>query len=68
MPLREMASDPKYRKVLVTDGKSATGQAVVRALVKAGADRTIADRDGVTPLQHPRARGYDASVAILRDG
>lgn len=36
--LREMASDPKYRKVLVTDGKSTTGQAVVRALVKAGAD------------------------------
>ena len=40
----------------------------VRALVKAGADRTIADRDGVTPLQHARARGYDAIVAILRDG
>lgn len=36
--LREMGSDPRYRKVLVTDGKSATGQAVVRALVKAGAD------------------------------
>lgn len=36
--LREMASDPKYRKVLVTDGKSAVGQAVVQALVKAGAD------------------------------
>lgn len=40
----------------------------VRALVKVGADRTIADRDGVTPLQHARARGYDAIVAILRDG
>ena len=37
--LREMASDPKFRKVLVTDGKSPVGQAVVRALVKAGADR-----------------------------
>ncbi|WP_059440054.1 SDR family NAD(P)-dependent oxidoreductase [Comamonas sp. E6] len=36
--LREMASDPKYRKVLVTDGKSATGQAVAHAMVKAGAD------------------------------
>jgi NAD(P)-dependent dehydrogenase (short-subunit alcohol dehydrogenase family)/uncharacterized OB-fold protein len=36
--LREMASDPRYRKVLVTDGKSAVGQAVVKALVKAGAD------------------------------
>lgn len=40
----------------------------VRALVKAGADPTIADRDGVTPLQHARARGYDAIIAILRDG
>ena len=36
--LREMGSDPKFRKVLVTDGKSNVGQALVRALVKAGAD------------------------------
>jgi len=36
--LREMTSDPKFRKVLVTDGKSAVGQALVQALVKAGAD------------------------------
>jgi NAD(P)-dependent dehydrogenase (short-subunit alcohol dehydrogenase family)/uncharacterized OB-fold protein len=36
--LREMTSDPKFRKVLVTDGKSAVGQATVRALVESGAD------------------------------
>jgi NAD(P)-dependent dehydrogenase (short-subunit alcohol dehydrogenase family)/uncharacterized OB-fold protein len=36
--LREMMSDPKFRKVLVTDGKSEVGQAIVKALVKAGAD------------------------------
>lgn len=36
--LREMTSDPKFRKVLVTDGKTAVGQAIVQALVKAGAD------------------------------
>ena len=36
--LREMTSDPKFRKVLVTDGKTAVGQALVQALVKAGAD------------------------------
>ncbi|WP_341889345.1 SDR family NAD(P)-dependent oxidoreductase [Variovorax sp. YR752] len=36
--LREMTSDPKFRKVLLTDGKTETGQAIVRALVKAGAD------------------------------
>lgn len=36
--LREMTCDPKFRKVLVTDGKTAVGQACVRALVQAGAD------------------------------
>jgi NAD(P)-dependent dehydrogenase (short-subunit alcohol dehydrogenase family)/uncharacterized OB-fold protein len=36
--LREMASDPKFRKVLVTDGKTAVGQAIVHALATAGAD------------------------------
>jgi NAD(P)-dependent dehydrogenase (short-subunit alcohol dehydrogenase family)/uncharacterized OB-fold protein len=36
--LREMTSDPKFRKVLVTDGKTAVGQALVQALVKAGAE------------------------------
>ncbi len=36
--LREMTCDPKFRKVLVTDGKTPVGQALVRALVKAGAD------------------------------
>ena len=38
----------------------------VRALVDAGADVTIADGDGVTPLAHARERGYDAIVSILR--
>lgn len=36
--LREMTSDPKYRKALVTDGKTALGQAIVKALILAGAD------------------------------
>lgn len=36
--LREMGCDPKFRKVLVTDGKSLVGQAIVRAMVAAGAD------------------------------
>lgn len=36
--LREFGCDPKFRKVLVTDGKSAVGQALVRALAQAGAD------------------------------
>jgi ankyrin repeat protein len=37
----------------------------VRALVQAGADANIADRQGVTPLQHARGRGYNAMVTIL---
>jgi NAD(P)-dependent dehydrogenase (short-subunit alcohol dehydrogenase family)/uncharacterized OB-fold protein len=35
---REMTSDPKFRKMLITDGNSAVGQALARALVEAGAD------------------------------
>jgi len=36
--MREMTCDPKFRKVLVTDGKTAVGQALVKALVAAGAE------------------------------
>lgn len=36
--LREMTCDPRFRKVLVTDGKTAAGQAVVEAVAAAGAD------------------------------
>jgi NAD(P)-dependent dehydrogenase (short-subunit alcohol dehydrogenase family)/uncharacterized OB-fold protein len=36
--LREMTCDPRFRKVLVTDGKTEVGQAVVRAIIDAGAD------------------------------
>jgi NAD(P)-dependent dehydrogenase (short-subunit alcohol dehydrogenase family)/uncharacterized OB-fold protein len=37
--LREMTCDPKFRKVLVTDAKTGIGQAMVRAVIGAGADR-----------------------------
>lgn len=36
--LREMTSDPKYRKVLITDGKTVVGQALAQAFGQAGAD------------------------------
>jgi NAD(P)-dependent dehydrogenase (short-subunit alcohol dehydrogenase family) len=36
--LREMTCDPKFRKILVTDGKTAVGQAICQQLVAAGAD------------------------------
>jgi len=36
--LREMTSDPKLRKVLVSDGMTPVGQALVREFAKAGAE------------------------------
>lgn len=41
-------------------------QEVVRLLLEAGADRSIADRDGVTPLEHARARGYVEIANLLK--
>jgi len=41
---------------------------VVRLLLEAGADRSIADRDGVTPLAHARARGYAEIARLLEKG
>ena len=38
----------------------------VAILVEAGADKTIGDRDGVTPLQHAKARGYTAMIELLQ--
>jgi len=40
-------------------------QATLRALVDAGADLTLTDREGRTPLQLARSRGFDAMVRIL---
>lgn len=37
-----------------------------RLLVEAGADKTIPDRDGVTPLQHAERRGYGAMIEVLK--
>lgn len=45
--LREMTCDPKFRRVLITDGRDATGQAMARAMATAGASIIfvgIADR------------------------
>ena len=39
--------------------------AVLRALVEAGADPGLPDRQGVTPLEHARRRGYAEMVAVL---
>lgn len=51
--------------IILGDGGEAH-QEIVRILLANGADRTIADREGVTPLQHARSRGYDEIAALLR--
>jgi NAD(P)-dependent dehydrogenase (short-subunit alcohol dehydrogenase family)/uncharacterized OB-fold protein len=37
--MRELTCDPRSRKALITDGKTAPGQAIARALAMAGAER-----------------------------
>jgi ankyrin repeat protein len=49
--------------VLGNGGKQHTD--TLEALVKAGADLNIADRQGVTPLGHAKSRGYAAMMRIL---
>ncbi|WP_082748317.1 ankyrin repeat domain-containing protein [Nocardioides jensenii] len=51
--------------IILGDGGEAH-QAVVRILLEAGVDRTIADKDGLTPMQHAESRGYDEIAALLR--
>jgi ankyrin repeat protein len=50
--------------VILGDGGSRHTEAV-RALVEAGANLKIPDRNGVTPLEHAEARGYTSIASIL---
>jgi ankyrin repeat protein len=43
--------------IILTDG-GPMHQQIIAELIAHGADMTIADGDGVTPLQHARQRGY----------
>ncbi len=52
--------------VVLGDG-GPSHQAVLDALLSAGADRTLADRHGVTPLQHAESRGFVEMVARLKE-
>ena len=51
--------------VILGDGGE-NHQAVLDALLSAGSDRTLADRDGITPLQHAETRGYVEMAKRLR--
>lgn len=50
--------------IILSDG-GPRHQQIVRLLLDAGARRELADKDGVTPLQHARTRGYREIVAML---
>ena len=50
--------------VVLGDGGAAHLE-ILRLLVEAGARRDIADRDGKTPLDHAKARGFTDMVRIL---
>ncbi|WP_460370203.1 ankyrin repeat domain-containing protein, partial [Actinocorallia lasiicapitis] len=51
--------------VVLGDG-SAPYVEIVRLLLAGGADRNIADKEGVTPLAHAERRGFTAIAALLR--
>jgi len=51
--------------VLLGDG-GARHREIVRILLDSGADPSIGDRDGVTPLEHAERLGFDDLASILR--
>ncbi len=50
--------------VILGDGGK-NHQEIVRILLKAGADKSIADKDGVTALEHARSRGQTEVAKLL---
>lgn len=50
--------------VILGDG-GPTHTEIVRLLLDAGADPAIADREGVTPLEHARTAGYDEIARLI---
>jgi ankyrin repeat protein len=53
--------------VILSDG-GPVHQEIVGLLVDAGANREIADRDGVTPLEHARRRGFKEMAERIAAG
>lgn len=52
--------------VILGDG-SETYQSIVRMLLDAGANQTIADKSGETPLDHARKNGYPEIITLLEN-
>ena len=51
--------------VILGDGSRRSVE-VVEALLEAGADPALADRDGVTALAHAERRGHEDVARVLR--
>ena len=51
--------------VLSNGGKSQ--QEIVRLLLAHGADKNIADKDGITPEEHAKIKGFKELADILSD-
>jgi ankyrin repeat protein len=52
--------------IILSDGGK-KHQQIVQALLKAQAKVNLADKDGVTPLQHAKQRGYAKIIAMLEE-
>ncbi len=52
-------------EAIILGGGDAEHTEVVQLLVDANADVSLADSEGVTPLEHARRRGYEGMVEIL---
>lgn len=57
---------PLLEAIILRDG-GPVQQEIVTLLLAAGADPTMVDQWGITPLQHARDKGFDALAAILAD-
>ena len=53
--------------VILGDGSQRRTSEIVRILLAAGADPSIADRDGITALRHAERRGHTAIIDVLED-
>lgn len=52
-------------EAIILSAESETQTAIVKTLIDAGADVNIADKDGITALQHAKDKGLDDIVGIL---
>ncbi|MCM2350784.1 MAG: ankyrin repeat domain-containing protein [Bacteriovoracaceae bacterium] len=52
--------------IILSDGGK-THQDIIRELIKGGADISIPDKDGVSPLQHAQKRNHNEIVELLKN-